>query len=139
MKKIVFFSLLMIIIFSSCRDIDNNSNTDEYRQYVIVRFKDFDKYVDSLDTYIPTITVNDGSFMNRRKDYAPELKDEDGNVLSFKSTVGVINYMVSLGWKFEGMGTTHLTEMDNKDASMLFSKPAKKDELDKVVRKSIIK
>lgn len=124
---IIFIPLLLLTF--SCQ---NHTDTSDYRQYVIIRFDR--QYVNSLDDVVPIVTINDGSYTHH--DNAPNLTYSNGNELKFKSTVGVINYMVSQGWKFEGITTTHLLELDTEDASLLFSKPISKVELDNIVNKS---
>lgn len=128
MKKNIIYLLFLTLAFISC---NNKESGSEYRQYAAIRFER--KYVKSLDDVVPVVTINDGSYSYH--DDIPILTDVNGNELKFKSTVGVINYMVSQGWKFEGLTTTHLLELDTEDASLLFSKPISKDELDKIVNK----
>lgn len=131
MKKIIYLILLTFTL-TSCTNKESDS---DYRQYAAIRFDR--QYVESLDQVVPIVTINDGSYSYH--DDAPILTDVNGNELQFNSSIGVINYMVSQGWKFEGLTTTHLLELDTEDASLLFSKPISKEKLDKIVNKSFRK
>lgn len=130
MKQLFIFliSSLLLIVSSSCQKQVNNS---DYRQYIIVRFDR--KYVDSVRTVIPIVTVNDGAYSYH--DDPPRLTDDNGKELNFKSSVGVINYMVSQGWKFEGLITPHILEADIDDCTLSFSKSISKAELEKIVQR----
>lgn len=117
MKQFIYILCVAVVsILSSC----NNSNQDEIKQYIIVRYD---------DTY-KTASINDGSAHWTRDE--KKIKSSNGDDALFNSVASVINYMILHDWKFEGVITQHPSTLATDDASMLFSKSSSKEELKKL-------
>ena len=120
-----FSALICALLITSCNSTstvdDKNSNNEDLKQYIIVRYAGL------------KINYNDGT---SRDEVA--LKDNSGKPLEFKSVSSVINYMTNEGWNLEEIIAQPQYKLYNQNADIIFSKPISKSEMEQLINNSII-